>query len=465
MRTNRRKIKRENTMSTQNQERTTAPIGDSPQTGSSSKKQSVLSALRPQDFNRTGKLGSNCAVALEALWANRLRSLLTTLGIFIGVAAVIASLFLTQGITAYFMNTVTSLGTNTIAIAPGPGSNTSSSGGPRPASRPVQPVGETTLSLTSDDAKQVATIANVAAVSPVISVNEQIISSDQNWNTQVQGVDPSFQNIRNWRIAEGAWFSTQDDQDARAVAVLGDTVAQNLFGVIGEDPIGKTIRVGNQVYRVIGVLRAKGSNQDDVIFVPFLSAQYRLKNNGYVDQIVVQVDDISNIDSVQQKITRLLEQHHHISTNMADDFNLTNSTQLLQTVTQLTSLTTLLLVGIAGISLSVGGVGIMNIMIVSVTERTREIGIRISIGAQREDIRSQFLIEALTLSLLGGVIGLFIGFLIGLGVTNVLDVPFIVSPISLIMPFAISAAIGVLFGFYPAARAAALDPIDALRSL
>ncbi len=238
-----------------------------------------------------------------------------------------------------------------------------------------------------------------------------------------------------------------------------------LFDASGVDPIGQKIRIRSQIYQVVGVLAEKGSGQDDVVFVPFTTAQERLKTSSYIDQILVQVDDSSNIDSVQSAITSLLEQRHHISKGNADDFNLTNSHQLLQTANQFTSLLTVLLVGIAAISLAVGGIGIMNITIVSVTERTREIGIRISIGAQREDIRNQFLIEALTLSLIGGLLGMGIGFLIGFAITNVIGIPFVVSVTSLVMPFVISAAIGVIFGPYPAVRAARLDPIDALRSV
>lgn len=418
----------------------------------------ILPRLKAKDFDRAGKLGTNIAISLEALWANRLRSLLTTLGIFIGVAAVIAALILTQGVSASISNSLSSLGTNTITVSPGAGSSTR-------GFRPPTQSGGATPSLTPGDAVAVAKVAHVATESPIITASEQAVYNNQNWNTRVQGVNTSFQTIQNWTIAEGTWFSTPDYQAARSVALLGQTVYHQLFDSSGVNPIGQNIRISNQIYRVIGVLNTKGSGGDDIVFVPFTTAMDRLKNTSYVDQILIQVDDAGNINSTQAEITSLLEQRHHILKGEVDDFNLTNSNQLLQTASQFTSLLTYLLVGIAAISLAVGGIGIMNIMIVSVTERTREIGIRISIGAQRQDIRNQFLIEALALSLVGGVLGMAIGFLIGFGVTSLLGIPFVITVTSLLMPFVISAAIGIIFGLYPAARAARLDPIDALRSL
>ncbi len=461
-------------MSISDQVRETSASASTSAPHPSAKHHSMLPRLRSEDFDRAGKLGINFSVAVEALWANRLRSLLTTLGIVIGVASVVSMVSLIQGVSANWTDTIASLGTNMIIIAPGTGNNLSNSGlssngGVSVSSRVTAalPAAETTLSLTPGDATAVAKIPDVTEVSPILSTRAQVIYGNQNWNTRIAGVDTSLQDIQNWTIAEGAWFSTDDDQRARSVAVLGQTVYQQLFATSGEDPIGKTIRIRKQLYRVVGVLATKGgsSTTDDVVFVPFSTALERIKNSTYIDQIVVHVDDASNIDAVQRDITTLLEQRHHILRDSADDFNLTSSKQLLDTFNQILSLVTALDVSIASISLTVGGIGIMNIMIVSVTERTREIGIRMSLGAGRQDIRNQFLIEALTLSLVGGVIGMLIGLLLGFGLTTRLGIPFVITPTSLLMPFVVSAGVGVLFGLYPAVRAARLDPIEALRSL
>ncbi len=455
------------------QSRGAAPPTDTPAPGSSSHVREMLPPLQQGDFDRAGKLGIDFSVALEALRANRLRSLLTMLGIIIGVFSVVSMVTLIEGVSANWTDTIASLGTNMIIIAPGAGNNIansglSSSGGVSVSSRVTSslPASETTLSITPGDAQALTKVPDVTAVSPILSLREQVISSNQNWSTRVAGVSESLQNIQNWSIAEGSWFSTTDKEGARSVAVLGQTVYQQLFAASGQDPIGQTIRIGNQLFRVVGVLAAKGgaSGTDDVVFVPFTTALVRLKNSSYVDQIVVKVDDASNIDAVQQAITTVLEQRHHILKGNADDFNLTSSKQLLETFDQILSLATALDASIASISLLVGGIGIMNIMIVSVTERTREIGIRLSLGAQRQDIRNQFLIEALTLSLIGGAVGMLLGLLMGFALANRLGIPFVITPVSLVLPFAMSAGVGVIFGLYPAMRAARLDPIEALRA-
>ena len=440
----------------------------------SAQDRTLLSPLLQRDYERASKFMTNVAVAVEALWANRLRSLLTTLGIFIGISSVVGMVTLIDGISANWLDTIASLGTNMIIIAPGTGNNLSNTGVSNngrvsTSSRvtSVLPSTQTTLSLTPDDARAIVKIPDVTEVSPILSIQTQVITGNRNWNTRVTGVDPSLLDIQNWTIAQGAWFSTTDDQGARSVAVLGQTVYQQLFAASGENPIGQTVQIGNQLFRVIGVLDTKGgsSSTDDVVFVPFSTALARLKSSNYVDQILLKVDDANNLDTVQRDITTLLEQRHHITGSNPDDFNLTSSQQLLQTFSQILTLVTALYVSITSISLVVGGIGIMNIMIVSVTERTREIGIRMSLGAQRGDIRNQFLIEAVTLSLAGGLMGIVCGSLLGFELTSRLDVPFVIKPFSLLLPFAVSAGIGVIFGIYPAMRAARLDPIEALRSL
>ena len=429
-------------------------------TPAKSQPQPYFAANSLQNFHgrrikRGNMIGANFIIALEALWSNKLRSLLTALGIFIGVAAVIAALTLTQGAGAFITGNITSLGTNVITVIPGSATNRGAFGG-----------AGTTQSLTPADAVALKHIRHVTGVSPVILLNAQVVYGNQNWNTRVQGVNTAFQNIQGWQMAEGNWFSEAADSGGLPVALLGQTVAHSLFDASGTDPVGQKIRIRNQLYRVEGVLQAKGGgfNQDDVVFVPFNTALIRLKNSTFVDQIQVQVDDSNNVNQVQQDITTILEQLHRIPSGGLDDFRAISSAQLLQTAQQFTQILTDLLVGISGISLTVGGIGIMNIMIVSVTERTREIGIRMSIGARRSDIRNQFLIEALALSLIGGVIGMLIGFAFGFLITSATGLPFVITIVSILLPFVISSIIGIVFGLYPAVRASKLDPIVALRT-
>lgn len=406
-------------------------------------------------FKRGNMIGTNFGSAVEALWANRLRSLLTALGIFIGVAAVVAALTLTQGASAAISGRISSLGSNTITISPGAATNGGAFG-----------AAGTTQSLTVEDATALEKIPHVTGISPIISVGAQVVYGSQNWNTRIQGVNTAYQAILGWQMAEGTWFSASDVSGGTSMAVLGQTVASNLFSASGTDPVGQSIRIRDQLFRVVGVLQPKGgsSTQDDVVYIPYTTALTRLRNTTYIDSIEAQVDDTNNVALVQQEITSVLERRHHILSGAPDDFRTISSEQLLQTAQQFTQILTFLLVGIAGISLTVGGIGIMNIMLVSVTERTREIGIRMSVGARRRDIRNQFLIESLTLSIIGGVIGMAIGLLTGLGMTRAFQLPFVITAMSLLMPFVVSGVIGVVFGLYPAARASRLDPIVALRS-
>ncbi len=415
------------------------------------------SPSRLQPRGRGVLIGANFRTALKALRANQLRSFLTTLGVIIGVAAVIAIVTLTQGVSVTLNQRLAGLGTNVLMIQSGS------------ASRNGAFQGEgTAQTLTMSDVQALTPIPHVANISPVISVGAQAIYGNHNWNTQVQGVYPSYQSLQNWQLARGAWFNTGDQLGAASVAVIGQTVVDNLFTPAGIDPIGQTIRINNQLFRVVGTLQSKGSqgfgNADDVIFVPSTAAQDRLKNSLYVDQIQIQVDSSTNVAQVQQNVTTVLEKQHHIAAGATDDFRVLNANQLLQTAQQTTTLLTALLVGIAAISLTVGGIGIMNIMLVSVTERIREIGIRMAVGARRGDIRNQFLIEAVVLSAVGGVIGILIGLLAGLGISAALGLPLVVSPLAILIAFSVAAIIGIGFGLYPAVRAARLDPIVALRT-
>jgi putative ABC transport system permease protein len=437
-----------------------SPANDPPLSPAKPQTLSYFEASSLQNFHggrsrRGSMIGASVVIALEALWSNKLRSLLTGLGIFIGVAAVIAALTLTEGAGAFITNNISSLGTNVITVIPGATTSRGAFGG-----------AGTTQSITPLDALALKKIRHVAAVSPIISVTAQVVYGKQNWNTRIQGVNTAFQDIQGWQMAEGNWFSEADDNGGLPVALLGQTVAHNLFDVTGIDPVGQTIRIRDQEYHVIGVLQAKGGgfNQDDIVFVPFNTALIRLKNTTFVDEILMQVDSSDNVSLVQQDIKTILERRHQIPSGGLDDFIAISSTQLLQTAQQFTQILTYLLVGIASISLTVGGIGIMNIMIVSVTERTREIGIRMSIGARRSDIRNQFLIEALVLSLIGGVIGMLIGFALGFLITNATGLPFVITLVSIFLPFVISSIIGIVFGLYPAVRASRLDPIVALRT-
>src|SRR2546421_7123769 len=393
-------------------------------------------------------IGANFGSALDALWANRLRSLLTTLGVVIGVAAVIAVVILTQGATAFLNQSLTALGTNTLVIFPGTAASSQS--------------------LTLDDEKSLVKVAHVANVSPVLTISAQSVFGNQNWNTRVQGVYPNYQIIQSWQMARGTWYSADDETAAQPVAVIGQTIVDNLFATTGTNPIGQTIRINGQLFRVVGQLQSKGAqgftNPDDVIFVPFSTTLSRLKNSTYIDQIQVQVDNANNVNQVQLIVTALLEKRHHITPGVADDFRVRNSNQLVQTAQQQSAVLAALLVGIAAISLTVGGIGIMNIMLVSVTERTREIGIRMAIGARQRDIRNQFLIEALTLSSLGGIIGITLGMLGGFALVSAFHLPFVPSIPAVLLAFGVSAAVGVVFGLYPAVRASKLDPIVALRT-
>ncbi len=421
----------------------------------------LLRELQSGKSGRSSSFGASWDTAVESVWANRTRSILTMLGIVIGIAAVIGALTLAQGVGAFFTNLISSQGANTITVQPGTLFNTTQKK-------------STIRDLSDQDLNAVSKLQHVTAISPVVSSsNGQAVYGAQNWNTRVQGVSIDLEGIQNWNMAEGLWFTQADQAGAQPVAVIGDTVKHNLFDPTGTDPIGKKIRFRNQIFRIVGVLAPKGGfRQDDIIFVPYKAAEARLTNTTALSEIIIQVDTQDNINVVVQQLTSAIEQNHHIARGSPDDFKTTTSTQTLQRAQQTTGAISLLLSGIAAISLTVGGIGIMNIMLVSVTERTREIGLRMAIGARRKDIRNQFLVESLLLCVLGGVIGLGLGLFVGWLSTGVLlsaiagsagNVPFIVTPTTLILPFVVSLTVGVVFGLYPAIRASRLDPIVALR--
>ncbi|MBV9578454.1 MAG: ABC transporter permease [Chloroflexi bacterium] len=394
--------------------------------------------------------------ALGALRANKGRSILTTLGIIIGVAAVIAIVALGEGASASVSNQLAGLGVNLLTITPGSVRTGGAAGGAGGA-----------ITLKSADADAISQkISGLNGVSPVVSGNAQIIAGNQNWSTRVQAVDPDYLTINDWTIAEGSAFTDQDNTNASSVAVLGQTVVTNLFPD-GQSPVGKLVRIRNVPFTVVGVLQSKGSNgfqdQDDTIMIPFRTGQVRLFGTQNISQIIVQVADSSQMDTANTQIEELLRQRHSLQSYQADDFTIRNNADIISRVSSVSDTMTMLLGGVAAVSLVVGGIGIMNIMLVSVTERTREIGIRLAIGAQPRDVLLQFLVEAVVLSVMGGIIGILIGSAVALVLPFVAGWTTVLPWNAIIVSFGVSAAIGMFFGIYPARKASQLDPIVALR--
>ena len=401
--------------------------------------------------------------AVRALRANILRSLLTSLGIIIGVGAVIMMISISEGHSTNINQRLSTLNPLQLTIRSGSARSARSAGN-------VRQGGGTAQSLTQADADAIAQLPNVATVSPVINANGQIIFSNQNWQTSIQGVYPGYgyQQIGSWTMQEGSFISSSDEQSGGNVAVLGQTVIDNLFSA-GVDPIGQQVRIGNVPFTVIGTLVSKGStgfgaNADDVVFIPLSTAMVRLNHSQFVNSIVLTANNPANVNTVQNEAQQLLEQRHNITNPLLDDFTIQNLSQVLSTVQSTNQSLTILLVSVAAISLVVGGIGIMNIMLVSVTERTREIGIRIAVGARPRDVMTQFLIEALVLSVLGGAIGALLGPIGAVLMSSTNGFPFVLDPLSILLAFGVAALVGIIFGFYPAQRAARLDPIEALRT-
>jgi len=397
--------------------------------------------------------------AIIALRLNMLRSVLTTLGIIIGVASVIVMSAIGNGASRQIQNQISSLGTNQLTIFPG----SSNVGGVRGGFGSAPPLTEKDLRAVRDR------VAGVVAASGRINSSVSVVFGSANWATQAQGVSAEFQQVQNWPVDKGRFFDAREAQSGAKVAVLGATVVRELFP--GMDPLGSTIRINNSPFTVIGVLAEKGqaggTDQDDVIMVPISTARSRLAGRlGAPDQIgalLVRIDEHYNLADVQGDIERVLRERRRIGADKDNNFIIRNFAEFLQARNQAAQTLGLLLAATAAISLVVGGIGIMNIMLVSVTERTREIGLRMAIGARSNDILGQFLTEAVLLCVVGGLIGLTFGAVMATGLGAVMGWPIYISPVVVLIAIAASATVGIVFGFVPARRASQLNPIDALR--
>jgi putative ABC transport system permease protein len=395
-------------------------------------------------------------VAGESILKNKMRTLLTMLGIVIGVGAVIVMVAVGQGAQKSIANQINALGTNLLIVTPG----SSNQGG-------VSQGAGTFNRITVEDAERLKNEGLLfAAVSPVVMTRTQVIAGGNNWRTLINGVSADFQTIREWQMQSGTFFAESDVRAMRKVAVIGSTVAANLYP--GGDPVGAQIQIRNVPFTIVGVLATKGQNaggqdQDDIVLVPYTTAQNRLSGNTRIGQILVSASSPQDIPAAQEEVRAIMRESHRIAEGDDDDFTVRNQTEIANAAQGTTRIMTWLLASIASVSLLVGGIGIMNIMLVSVTERTREIGIRMAIGARGSDVLTQFLVESIVMSVLGGAVGLAVG----VGGASLLAhftgwstaVP--VQAVALAIGF--SAAVGVFFGYYPARKAAALDPITALR--
>ncbi len=402
------------------------------------------------------KIDSTVKIAFRALRRNKLRSVLTALGIIIGVGAVIAMVSIGNGAKAQVEQQIASLGENVILIFSG---SVTSSG--------IRTGWGSAGTLKIEDAEAIRReVPGVIAVSEEVISTRQVSSGNQNWFTRIYGESPEYFEIRKWPLSEGAIFTAQDVRSANKVCVIGRTTATQVFG--SENPIGQVLRIQGVPFLITGVLTPKGlspqgTDQDDIVIMPYTSAMKRVLGGSTLRGMNVQVASPDDLAPAQQQITELLRQRHNIREGRDDDFTVRTQQEIAETATATSRVMTLLLGAIASVSLIVGGIGIMNIMLVSVTERTREIGVRLAVGAHGRDILTQFLIEAVTLSVIGGVIGI----LLGLGASHLLSIfahwPTLISIPSIVAAFFVSAAVGIFFGFYPAREAARLDPIEALR--
>jgi putative ABC transport system permease protein len=394
-------------------------------------------------------------LALREIRRNVLRSSLTMLGVIIGVAAVIVMVTLGSGATVQVSQEISSLGTNLLDVRPGQGFR--GGGGARAQAKPFD----------LDDVEAIEReIGGVGAVAPVSARQVQVVLGNVNWSTTATGTDNDYFEARNWTIASGRRFHETELRSGKAVCILGSTVRREIFG--NQDPLGADVRIEHVSCEVIGVLESKGQSsfgmdQDDLVLLPLRAFQRRIAGDRNVNSISISVEDGGRMSEVQGNIERLLRERRNIKAGADDDFFVGNMAQIIEAMTGTTKVLTALLGAVAAVSLLVGGIGIMNIMLVSVTERTREIGIRLSIGAMAREVLTQFLVEALVLSSFGGLLGITIGVLSSALAAPLLGVPFVVEPGIILLAFAFSAAVGIVFGYFPARQAAHLDPIEALR--
>jgi putative ABC transport system permease protein len=397
--------------------------------------------------------------AWHAMGANRLRTFLTMLGMVIGVGAVVLMMAIGEGAQQSIKRSIDSMGSNLFVILSGSSSASGSRSGSGNSS-----------ALNINDANAVGDLEDIAAIAPISTGNAQIIFSGNNWNTSIIGTSPTYFSIRGWNVDSGELFSDADIRSANRVALIGKTVAENLFGD-DIDPIGKTIRIKKSPFMILGVLESKGQSfdgrdQDDTIIVPITTAQRKLFGNqipGSVRMIMAQAKSEKYMGVAEDAINDLIRQRHNIRENAESDFSVRNLTAMAKTASETAKTMSMLLGAIASISLLVGGIGIMNIMLVSVTERTREIGIRMAIGAREKDILLQFLLEACVISIVGCVIGVALGLGGALLVKKMVGAEILISMQSIVLAFSVAASVGVFFGYYPASKAAKLHPIEALR--
>jgi putative ABC transport system permease protein len=397
-------------------------------------------------------------VAFRALVRNKMRAILTMLGIIIGVSAVIAMVSIGQGAQASVQAQIESIGTNLLFVSAG----AQNVGGVRSGTGDT---GTNTLTVEDLDAIK-REVPSVAMVTPTVNSRTQLVVGNMNWNTSLQGVSEQYPEVRKWTVQSGTFFTDADVRTAGRVIVIGQTVADNLF--TGMDPVGQTLRVANLPFRVTGVMTRKGQDQqgrdqDDIAFAPYTTVQKKVLGSPRLQVAYASAISQDATYTAQEQITELLRQRHKLGDNEANDFTVRNMTDIAEAANETNNTMTLLLACIASVSLLVGGIGIMNIMLVSVTERTREIGIRMAIGARSSAVRSQFLIESIVLSLTGGFIGIVLGVIVSVSIPKFLGWPTLVSSLAIIGSVIFSAAVGIFFGYYPARKAAGLDPIEALR--